>query len=196
MSTRSPRSQEIDIETSVTPAVKDLRNLFEQKARAFPQNLNGSLRPGDSSPLLGPSKSPRQSPRHSPGPRSSPMPFDDPIESPTPLKPPPPDQGSLRKRPPPPPPSRGQKQQLGSPSSSTSPSLRETPEKGNALGNGSPSSIKQRLAARPPPPVPELRLDQADDVDPSSETNSTVDEPSSSHGGATDAGQTRISVKA
>lgn len=176
MSTLSPRSREIDIETSVTPAVKDLRNLFEQKARASPQNLNGSLRPGDSSPLL--------SPRQSPGRRPSPIPFDDPIESLTPLKPPPPDQNSLRKRPPPPPPSRGQKQQPASPppSSSTPPLLRETPGKGSAPGNGSPSSVKQRLAARPPPPIPELRLDQIDDVDPSSETNGMVDEPSSSQG--------------
>ncbi|KAH9978154.1 hypothetical protein BGW80DRAFT_797104 [Lactifluus volemus] len=153
MSARSSRSQEIDIETGITPAVKDLRSLFEQKAKTFPPNPTASRRPGDKSPLL--------SPRQSPGRRSSPTPSNDPVL----LKSPPPDQSSLRKRPPPPPPSRGPKQQIESPSSSTPPLLHATPD--NVAENRSPSSIKQRLAARNPPPVPDLRLDQTEVTDAS-----------------------------
>lgn len=170
MSARSPRSQEIDIETGITPAVKDLRSLFEQKAKTFPPNLNASRPPSDKSPLL--------SPRQSPGRRSSPTPSNDPV----PLKSQPPDQNSLRKRPPPPPPSRGPKLQIESPSSSTAPLLHATPDKGIVAENRSPSSMKQRLAARNPPPVPDLRLDQTEIIDASAEADGTADEPSSSQG--------------
>jgi hypothetical protein len=170
MSAHSPRSQEIDIETGITPAVKDLRSLFEQKAKTFPPNTDASRRPGDKSPLL--------SPRQSPGRRSSPTPSNDPV----PLSSPPPDQGSLRKRPPPPPPSRGPKQQIVSPSSSTPPLLHATPDKGSVAENRSTSSIKQRLAARNPPPVPNLCLDQTEVIDASAEADGTADERSSSQG--------------
>lgn len=165
-----------DIEVSVTPAVKDLRNLFEQKARESPANPGGSLRPSDNSLLLGS--------RPSTSRRSSPTPFlDDQTETLIPLaEPSPPDQSSLRKRPPPPPPSRGQKPQIGSPSPSTSPLPLATLELGNVPENRSPPSVKQRLVARLPPPLPELRLDRTTDIEPNSNTKGHMDEPSTSLG--------------
>jgi hypothetical protein len=151
---------------SVTPAVKDLRNLFEQKAKETPAPFpSKSPRIGETSVLLG---SPTPISR-----RPSPTPLlDDQTDF---LAPPPEPSGSLRKRPPPPPPSRGQKQQLGSPSPSNSPLLRATQEQGNAPENRSPPSIKQRLAARPPPPVPELRLDRTVEAETNSHTKGNVD---------------------
>lgn len=162
------RSQ--DIEARETPAVKDLRSLFEQKARESPPVLGGSSHSGNSSALL--------NPRQPVGRRSSPTPFDDPAEPSIPVKSPP-DQTSLRKRPPPPPPpSRAQKPQLASPSPSISPLPRPAPDLVNASENNSPSSSdKQRLAARPPPPIPELRLDQKQNVDPNPEGSVKVSEP-------------------
>lgn len=152
-----------DNEVSVTPAVKDLRSLFEQKAKeSSPAIPTGSLRPGDNS---APSGSRLSSSR-----RASPTPsVDGQTESLTSYSEPPPqapEQTSLRKRPPPPPPpSRGPKQQIGSPSPSASPRLRATLDQGNSPESRSPPSIKQRLAARPPPPIPELRLDRTSDVE-------------------------------
>lgn len=158
-----------DVEVNVTPAVKDLRNMFEQKAKESPAKLpNGSSRTGDTSLLLG-SRPPTSR-------RPSPTFFDDQTDS---LAPPPepsrPDQSSLRKRPPPPPPSRGQKPQFGSPSPSHSPSLRATLELVNAPENRSPPPIKQRLVARPPPPVPGHRPDRTIEAEPSSDTKGNVD---------------------
>lgn len=155
---------------SGTPAVKDLRNLFEQKARETPAPFsNKSPRIGENSLLLG---SPTPTSR-----RPSPTPLlDDQTDS---LAPPPEpstsDKGSLRKRPPPPPPSRGQRQQLGSPSPSNSPLLHATQLQSNAPENRSPPPIKQRLAARPPPPVPDLRLDRTVEAETNSDTKSNVD---------------------
>jgi hypothetical protein len=164
-----------DIEISVTPAVKDLRSLFEQKSRqTSPAMPTASLRPDDSV-LFGtrPSASRRASP--------TPLP-DGQTESLTPQpSPTPPEQTSLRKRPPPPPPpSRGPKQQIGSPSPSTSPRLRATLEQGNLPENRSPPSVKQRLAARLPPPVPELRLDRTSDVELNSDIKGSVGAPPTS----------------
>jgi hypothetical protein len=158
------------IEASETPAVKDLRSLFEQKARESPPVPGGSSHSGNSSALL--------NPRQPVGRRSSPKPLDDPAEPLIPVKSPP-DQSSLRKRPPPPPPpSRGQKPQLGTPSPSISPLLRPIPDQVNASENHSPSSSdKQRLATRPPPPIPELRLDQKQNVDLNPEGSGKVSEP-------------------
>ena len=163
------RSQ--DIEASETPAVKDLRTLFEQKARESPPVPGGSSHSGNSSALL--------NPRQPVARRSSPTPFDDPTEPSIPDKPSPLDQSFLRKRPPPPPPpSRGQKPPLASPSPSVSPLPRPVPDQANASENNSPSSVdKQRLATRPPPPIPELRLDQKHNIDPNSEGNGKVGEP-------------------
>lgn len=148
-----------DIQVSVTPAVKDLRSLFEQKAKqAIPPNPNASLRPADGSVSSGSSGS-----RPSISRRSSPTPLSDgQTDSLTHSEP-----SSLRKRPPPPPPpSRGPKQQIGSPSPSTSPRLRATLEPNNAPESRSPPpSTKQRLATRLPPPVPDLRLDRTNDVE-------------------------------
>jgi hypothetical protein len=171
LATMAARSQ--DIEASETPAVKDLRSLFEQKARESPSVPSGSSHSGNSSALL--------NPRQPVGRRSSPTPFDDPTETFNPVKPSTFDQSSLRKRPPPPPPpSRGQKPPLGSPSPSISPLLRPIPDQVNASQNSSPSSSdKQRLATRPPPPIPELRLDQKF-IDPNSEGSGKVSEPSPS----------------
>jgi hypothetical protein len=156
----SARSQ--DSEVSITPAVKDLRSLFEQKAKeSSPAIPAGSLRPGDNNGSTGS--------RLSASRRASPTPsFDSQTESLTSYPDPPPqapEQSSLRKRPPPPPPSRGSKQQIGSPSPSASPRLRATLDQGNSPESRSPPSIKQRLAARLPPPVPELRLDRTSDVE-------------------------------
>ena len=148
-----------DIQVSVTPAVKDLRSLFEQKAKqATPANPNASLRPGDSSVSSG--SRPSISRRSSPTPLSDGQ-SDSQTQS---------EQSSMRKRPPPPPPpSRGPKQQIGSPSPSTSPRLRATLEPSNAPESRSPPpSTKQRLATRLPPPVPDLRLDRTSDVEPNS----------------------------
>jgi hypothetical protein len=146
-----------DIQVSVTPAVKHLRSLFEQKAKqAIPANPNASLRPGDNTVSSASSISRR----------SSPTPLSDSqSDSLTPSE-----QSSLRKRPPPPPPpSRGQKQQIGSPSPSTSPRLRATLEPNNAPESRSPPhSTKQRLATRLPPPVPDLRLDRTSGVEQNS----------------------------
>ena len=155
-----------DIQVSVTPAVKDLRSLFEQKAKqATPANPNASLRPADSSVSSGS--------RFSISPRSSPTPLSDGQTDSLTSHPEP---SSQRKRPPPPPPpSRGQKQQIGSPSPSTSPRLRATLEPNNAPENRSPPpSTKKRLATRLPPPVPDLRLDRTSDVgrDPNGRDNS------------------------
>src|SRR6266851_3487683 len=167
----SPRSQ--DIEDSATPAVKDLRNLFEQKARESPAKFpNGSPRASDTSVLLGP--------RLSGSRRPSPTPyFDEQPESLTPSpEPSTPDQSSsMRKRPPPPPPSRGQKPQIGLPSPTNSPPFRATllVEPGNAPGDWSPPSIKHRLATRPPPPVPDLRPDRTTDAEPNFDTKGNVD---------------------
>jgi|SRR5712672_944709 len=167
----SARSQ--DIKVSVTPAVKDLRSLFEQKAKESPANSSGSLRPSDNSVLFGS--------RASTSRRSSPTPFfDDQPESLTPSPEPslgPFDQNSLRKRPPPPPPSRGPKQQVGSPSPSSSPLLRATLEQGVVPENQSPPAVKQRLAARPPPPLPELRSDRTVGVGSNPDTKGNFDEP-------------------
>jgi hypothetical protein len=160
-----------DIEISVTPAVKDLRSMFEQKSRqASPVIPTASLRPEDS--LLFGS-------RPSISRRSSPTPLlDSQTESLTlQPSPTPPEQSSLRKRPPPPPPSRGPKPQIGSPSPSTSPRLRATLEQGNLPESRSPPSVKQRLATRLPPPVPDLRLDRTSDVELNSNTKSSVDTP-------------------
>ncbi|KAH8999474.1 hypothetical protein EDB92DRAFT_968526 [Lactarius akahatsu] len=157
-----------DIEASETPAVKDLRTLFEQKARESPPVLGGPSHSGNSSAAL-------LNPRQSVGRISSPTPFYDPAEPLIPVKH---DQSSLRKRPPPPPPSRAQKPQLGSPSPSISPLLHPAPDQSNASENHSPSSsVKQRLATRPPPPIPELRLDQNHSVDLNSEGSVKVGEP-------------------
>lgn len=158
-----------DAEVSVTPAVKDLRNMFEQKAKESPAKLpNGSSRTGETSLLLG-SRPPTSR-------RPSPTFLNDQIDS---LAPPPEpshtDQSSLRKRPPPPPPSRAQKPQVGSPSPSHSPLLRPTLELANAPENWSPPPIKQRLAARPPPPVPDHRPDRTIEAGPSSDTKGSVD---------------------
>ena len=146
-----------DIQVSVTPAVKDLRSLFEQKAKqAIPANPNASLRPGDSTVSSGS--------RPSISRRSSPTPLSDgQSDSHS-------EQNSMRKRPPPPPPpSRGPKQQIGSPSPSTSPRLRATLEPNNAPeGRSPPPTTKQRLATRLPPPVPDLRLDRTSDVEQNS----------------------------
>ena len=157
-------AQPQDTEVSATPAVKDLRSLFEQKAKeATPPIPSGSLRPGDNSASLG-SRAPLSR-------RSSPTPFfDGQTESLASRSEPPPqapEQTSLRKRPPPPPPSRGPKQQIGSPSPSGSPRLRAILDQGNSPSpeSRSPPSVKQRLAARLPPPVPELRLDRTSDVE-------------------------------
>jgi hypothetical protein len=151
-----------DIQVSVTPPVKDLRSLFEQKAKqATPANPNASLRPGDTSVSSGSSGS-----RPSISRRSSPTPLSDgQTDSLTHSEP-----SSVRKRPPPPPPpSRGPKQQIGSPSPSTSPRLRATLEPNNAPESRSPPpSTKQRLATRLPPPVPDLRLDRTSDVEQNS----------------------------
>lgn len=153
-----------DVEVSVTPGVKDLRNMFEQKARDSP----AKSRTGDTTLLLG-SRPPTSR-------RPSPTFFDDQTDS---LAPPPelsyPDQSSLRKRPPPPPPSRGQKPQVGSPSPSHSPLLRATLEPVNAPENRSPPPIKQRLVARPPPPVPGHRPDRTIEAEPSTDTKSSID---------------------
>ncbi|KAH9007187.1 hypothetical protein EDB86DRAFT_63755 [Lactarius hatsudake] len=160
------RSQ--DIEASETPAVKDLRTLFEQKARESPPVPSGSSHSGNSSAAL-------LNPRQSVGRIPSPTPLYDPAEPLIPVKH---DQSSLRKRPPPPPPSRAQKPQLGSPSPSISPLLHPTPDQSNASENHSPSSsVKQRLATRPPPPIPELRLDQNHSVDLNSEGSAKFGEP-------------------
>jgi hypothetical protein len=149
-----------DIQVSVTQPVKDLRSLFEQKAKqATPANPSASLRPGDTSVSSGS--------RPSISRRSSPTPLSDgQTDSLTHSEP-----TSVRKRPPPPPPpSRGPKQQIGSPSPSTSPRLRATLEPNNAPESRSPPpSTKQRLATRLPPPVPDLRLDRTSD----GERNST-----------------------
>ena len=155
----------------MTPAVKDLRSLFEQKAKqATPANPNASLRPGDSSVLSG--SRPALSRRSSPTPLSDGQ--SDFLTSHTEL--PPAEPSSLRKRPPPPPPpSRGPKQQIGSPSPSSSPQLRATLEPNNAPGSRSPPpSTKQRLAARLPPPVPDLRLDRASDEERNSNGKDNV----------------------
>ena len=147
-----------DIKVSVTPAVKDLRSLFEQKAKqAIPSYPNASLRPGDNTVSSGS--------RPSISRRSSPTPSDGQSDSMSHSE-----QGSMRKRPPPPPPpSRGPKQQIGSPSPSTSPRLRATLEPNDAPeGRSPPPSTKQRLATRLPPPVPDLRLDRTSDVEQSS----------------------------
>lgn len=151
-----------DSRVNVTPAVKDLRSLFEQKAKeSSPAIPTGPLRPGDNSGSLGS--------RLSASRRASPTPsFDGQTDSLTSYPDPPPqapEQSSLRKRPPPPPPSRGPKQQIGSPSPSASPRLRATLDQVNSPESRSPPSIKQRLASRPPPPVPELRLDRTSDVE-------------------------------
>jgi hypothetical protein len=169
-----------DIQVSVTPAVKDLRSLFEQKAKqTTPAIPTGSLRP-DSSALGSASLGSRPSVSR----RSSPTPFfDGQTESLTSdLEPPPAEPSSLRKRPPPPPPSRGLKQQIGSPSPSTSPRLRATPEQSTSPESKSPPPVKHRLAARLPPPVPELRLDRTSDVELNSDIKGTVDAPPSSRG--------------
>ena len=156
----SARSQ--DVEVSATPAVKDLRSMFEQKARETPTQFpNKSPRIGETSLLL--SSPTPVSRRLSPSPLLDDQPeFLAPSHEPSTY-----DKSSLRKRPPPPPPSRGQKQQLGSPSPSHSPLLRATLEQSNQ----SPPSIKHRLAARPPPPVPDLRLE----AETNSDTKGTVD---------------------
>jgi len=141
----SARSQ--DIKVSVTPAVKDLRSLFEQKAKESPANSSGSLRPSDNSVLFGS--------RASTSRRSSPTPFfDDQPESLTPSPEPslgPFDQNSLRKRPPPPPPpSRGPKQQVGSPSPSSSPLLRATLEQGVSAREPEPTCRQATSCGAPP----------------------------------------------
>jgi hypothetical protein len=155
-----------DIQVSVTPAVKDLRSLFEQKAKqVIPANPNASLRPGDNT--VSSASRPSISRRSSPTPQS-----DSQSDSLTHSE-----QSSLRKRPPPPPPpSRGQKQQIGSPSPSTSPRLRATLEPNNAPESRSPPpSTKQRLATRLPPPVPDLRLDRTNDVEQNSNGRNNSD---------------------
>ena len=158
-----------DVQVSVTPAVKDLRNMFEQKARESPAKApDGSSRTGDTSLLLG-SRPPTSR-------RPSPTFLDDQTDFLAPSSEPShPDQSSLRKRPPPPPPSRGQKPQIGSPSPSHSPLLRPTLELVNAPENRSPPPIKQRLVARPPPPVPGQRPDRTIEVEPSFDPKSSVD---------------------
>lgn len=156
-----------DIQVSVTPAVKDLRSLFEQKAKqATPANPNASLRPGDNSVSSG--SRPSISRRSSPTPSS-----DGQTDSLTSHS----EQSSLRKRPPPPPPpSRGPKQQIGSPSPSASPRLRATLELNNAPESRSPPpSTKLRLATRLPPPVPDLRLDRTSDVERNSNGRDNID---------------------
>ncbi|KAI9512760.1 hypothetical protein F5148DRAFT_733295 [Russula earlei] len=172
-----PRSQ--GIEASLAPGVKDLRSLFEQKAKESPANSGGSLRPGNNSVLFGT--------RQSLSRRSSPTPLlDDQAEFGTPnFEQSPPDQSSLRKRPPPPPPppsSRGPKQPFGSPSPSASPLPLATSEQANAPENRSPPSVKQRLAARPPPPLPDFRVDQPSDAGLNSDIRATVDESPTTRG--------------
>ncbi len=150
---------------SVTPAVKDLRSLFEQKAKqATPANPNPSLRPGDTSSRPSLSR------------RSSPTPLlDRPSDSLTSQRDPSPS-GPRKRPPPPPPPSRGPKQQISSPSPSTSPRLRATLEPNNPPESKSPTpSTKQRLAARLPPPVPDLRLDRTSNVERNSDGKNDVD---------------------
>lgn len=164
----SGKSQEIQV--SVTPAVKDLRSLFEQKAKqTIPANPNASLRPSDGGVSSGSSGS-----RLSISRRSSPTPLSDGQSDSLSHS----EQSSLRKRPPPPPPpSRGPKQQIGSPSPSTSPRLRATLEPNSAPESRSPPpSTKKRLATRLPPPVPDLRLDRTSDVERNS--NETHDSDS------------------
>jgi hypothetical protein len=158
-----------DIQVSVTPAVKDLRSLFEQKAKQatppLPANPNASLRPGDGSVSSASSPS-----RPSISRRSSPTPLSDgQTDSLTHSEP--------RKRPPPPPPpSRGPKQQIGSPSPSSSPRLRATLEPNNTPESRSPPPpTKQRLATRLPPPVPDLRLDRTSDVERNSNGSQNSD---------------------
>src|SRR5258708_23341501 len=131
MSAQSEESQ-----VSVTPAVKDLRSLFEQKAKqATPANPNPSLRPGDTSSRPSLSR------------RSSPTPLlDRPSDSLTSQRDPSPS-GPRKRPPPPPPPSRAPKQQITSPSPSTSPRLPATLDPNNPPESKSPTpSTKQRLA--------------------------------------------------
>jgi hypothetical protein len=153
----------------VTPAVKDLRSLFEQKAKqATPANPNASLRPADTS--LSSASRPSLSRRSSPTPL-----LDRPSDSLTSQRDPSPS-GPRKRPPPPPPPSRAPKQHVSSPSPSTSPRLRATLEPNNPPESKSPTpSTKQRLAARLPPPVPDLRLDRTSNVERNSNGKNDVD---------------------